>query len=73
MTSWQRDEQVAACADAILAHRPAVEAYAGHFEAQLRTARFRARTCHCLLVTGRILCACCGLRRGDPGLLGTLP
>jgi hypothetical protein len=42
VTRWQRDELVEARADAILAGARTAEAYTGHFEDQLRAARFRA-------------------------------
>jgi hypothetical protein len=55
VASWQRDQQVAARADAILAGARTADAYAGHFEAQLRAARFRAWCCHGLLTVLRIV------------------
>ena len=43
MTGGQRDELVAARADAILAGVHTAEAYAEHFEAQMRAGTFEAR------------------------------
>lgn len=73
MASWRRDARVAACADAILGRPRTANAYARYFEAQLRRARFRAWTCHCLLVSARILRACCGLGRGEPWTRASRP
>ena len=57
MTGGQRDELVAARADAILAGVHTVEAYAEHFEAQMRAVAFQAqmrRKAHYLLAPLRI-------------------
>lgn len=43
MSSWQHDGLVEARADAILAGGHTAQAYAEHFEAQMRAARRRAR------------------------------
>lgn len=41
MANWRRDVKVEACADAILAGARTADAYARHFEDELRGARFR--------------------------------
>ena len=55
MTSWQRDRLVEARADAILADAGTAEAYAGHFEAQLRAARLRSWTRRAVSAVSRAL------------------
>jgi hypothetical protein len=55
VTRWQRDELVEARADAILAGPRTGEAYAAHFDAELREVRSRAWGYRGLAVLLRIL------------------